>query len=271
MIVPLVPLGSGQAAPQIGLGTWALNGIECTRAVAAALEIGYRHIDTAESYGNEADIARAIRGFPREQLFLVSKVWLDHLGHDDVVAACHASLERLRVDWLDLYHIHWPSDRIPLEETVGGLLQLMDEGVIRGWGVCNFSARRLARVATLGDPATNQVELHPWLAQEPLARTCRAHGVPITAYSPLAKGRVASEPLLRSIGERHGATGAQVALRWAAQLGHIVIPKSVRPARLQENMDAFAITLDDDEMRAISALPQGARIVDPDWALWDDD
>lgn len=271
MIVPLVPLRGGLAAPQLGLGTWALHGAECTRAVEAALELGYRHIDTAESYGNEGDIAPALRGVPREHLFLVSKVWFDHLGRDDVLDACRRSIERLGVDRLDLYLIHWPNDDVPLERTVAAFLQLMDEGLIRAWGVANFSARRIAHAVTLGDPATNQVELHPWFAQEPLVRTCRAHGVPVTAYSPLAKGRVARDPLLREIGARYGATAAQVALRWSTRLGHIVIPKSARRERLRENLAAFDFDLSDGEMNAISRLPQGPRIVDVDWASWDDD
>lgn len=271
MIVPLVPLRGGLVAPQLGFGTWALRGAEGTRAVEAALELGYRHIDTAESYHNESAIAPAIAGVPRAELFLVSKIWFDHLERDDALAAARGSIERLGVDYLDLCLIHWPNDDVPLERTVAAFLELMDEGLIRSWGVSNFSPGRVARAATLGDPATNQVELHPWLAQEQLARTCRAHGIPLTAYSPLAKGRVADEPVLLEIAAAHDATAAQVALRWATQLGHIVIPKSSNPARMRENLFAFGFDLTDDEMRRISSLPQGRRLVDASQARWSDD
>ena len=270
MIVPLVPLRGGLVAPQLGLGTWMLEGRACTRAVEAALEIGYRHIDTAEAYDNEADIAIAIRGVPRDHLFVTSKVWYENLEHDAVLAAARASIERLGVDWLDLYLIHWPNDDVPLEQTVAAMLELMDEGLIRGWGVSNFTPGRVARASALGDPATNQVELHPWFAQEPLVRTCRAHGIPVTAYSPLARGRVDKEPLLHEIAQRRGVTPAQVALRWATQLGHIVIPKSSNPDRLRENFASFAFDLTDDEMTAITSLPQRRRLVDAGWALWND-
>lgn len=271
LIVPLVPLRGGQLAPQLGLGTWRLNGRAGRRTVEAALEFGYRHIDTAESYGNEADIGKAIGKVPREQLFLVSKVWPDHLERDDVRRVAHHSLRDLRTDWLDLLLIHWPNDAVPLERTVAAFRELVDEGLIRGWGVSNFSAGRVARAAALGDPATNQVELHPYFSQEALAATCRAHAIPLTAYSPLAKGRVSDDPTLRRIADAHGAAPAQVALRWATQLGHIVIPKAAGEAHLRANLAAFDITLSDDDMRAIAGLPQGGRLVTLAGVPFDDD
>lgn len=270
MMVPAVPLGGGLLAPQLGLGTWELTGRACTDAVRMALEMGYRHVDTAEGYGNEQDIAPAIRTVPREELFVVSKVWRGNLEPDALRHSAEQSLRRLGTDYLDLLLIHWPSETIPLERTVAGFRELMDDGLVRGWGVSNFTARRVTLAAALGDPATNQVELHPYFNQASLVRACRAHGVPVTAYSPLAKGRVIDDPVLRAIGERHGASAAQVALRWIAQQGHVVIPKASSERHLRSNLAAFDFTLSNDELLEVFALPQGSRLVQVDGASFDD-
>jgi len=268
-------LGDGTSAPTLGLGTWRLNGEACTRAVATALEIGYRHIDTAEGYDNEEDVGRAIDGWPRKELFLVSKLWRQNVGRASLPDHARASLDRLRTPYLDLLLIHWPNRDIPIEESVEGFQALIEEGLIRAWGVSNFTPRHLtdaldgAERLGAARPATNQVELHPFFAQRELSELARRTGVPLTAYSPLAKGAVLDDETLRAIAAAHDASPAQVALRWATQHGHLVIPKSSGERHLQENFAIFGFELSAGEMRRIDALPQGERLVDGDWSEFD--
>lgn len=269
--VPNVVLTGGVQVPQLGLGTWELRGEACERAVVDALDLGYRHIDTAEGYGNEEEIGAALAGAPRNELFLTSKVWRDHLRPDDLRAACEGSLRRLRTDFLDLLLVHWPNSAIPIEETAAGLVELREEGLIRAWGVSNFTPAHLRELADRDDVATNQVELHPYFRQDELVSICGELGIPITAYTPLAKGRVMEDKVLTRIGREHGATAAQVALRWSAQRGRVVIPKASSREHLRDNLAVFEIDLSEEELREVEGRPQSPRIVDGDWSEFDRD
>lgn len=267
--VPELPLPQGMMIPQVGLGTWEMRGRECEEAVRTALELGYRHVDTAEGYDNQAAVGRGMRGHDREELFLTSKVWRAHLTPDGVRRVCEESLRELDTAYLDLLLIHWPNRSIPVGETVEGFESLREEGKIRSWGVSNFTEAHLREVVRHGRPATNQVELHPYFRQDELSAVCRELDIPITAYSPLAKGRVSSDPVILEIAQAHDATPARVALRWALQHGYIVIPKSSTEEHLRENLDLFGFELTDEEMSRLDHRPQGERIVDGSWSEFD--
>lgn len=267
--IPDVRLPGGVEAPQLGLGTWQLVGEECERAVRSALELGYRHIDTAEGYDNEPRIGAAIRDVDRSRLFITSKVWRDHLRPDDLRKACEGSLRRLGTDYLDLLLVHWPHRSIPISATIAGFEELRDAGRIRAWGVSNFTPRHLDELAGRNDVATNQVELHPYFRQEELVAACRDMGIPITAYTPLAKGRVVGDGTLRRIGEAHDATPAQVALRWTVQRGRIAVPKASSRDHLEANLRIFDFELSEEELGEIESRPQSPRIVDGDWSEFD--
>lgn len=261
MNVATITLPGGIEAPQLGLGTWTLRDSECERTVGSALEMGYRHIDTAEMYENEEAVGRAIASVDRSDLFLTSKVWPDHLHAEDVRYACESSLRRLNTDYLDLYLIHWPNSGVPIEETVGALQRLVEDGRIRAWGVSNFTRSHLEEARRYGTIAVNQVELHPFFNQRSLSEYCAGIGVPIIAYRPLAKGRVNHDHVLSGFALRHGRSPAQVALRWTIQHGHLAIPRSTNERHLRENIDVFDFRLDPSEMARIDALPQGGRLV----------
>lgn len=269
--VPGRALRHGPEIPALGLGTWQLEGTACEETVLRALRMGYRHIDTAEAYGNEEQVGRALADADVEpqDVFVTSKVWHDHLRHDDVLEACGGSLERLGLDALDLYLIHWPNASVPLEETVAAMEELREKGTIRAWGVSNFTVAHLRETLEHGAPSVNQVELHPRLRQEELDRFCRESDIVLTAYSPLARGEAPGIDALEEIGERYGKSGAQVALRWSLQHGHVVIPKSSGRDHLAENADVLDFTLTDDEMATVDGLDRGERHVTPDFAEFD--
>ncbi|KQQ03957.1 aldo/keto reductase [Rathayibacter sp. Leaf294] len=261
---PLIPLNDGRAIPQIGLGVYKIGDDEAARTVATALEAGYRHVDTATLYGNERGVGEGIRasGVPREQVFVTTKVWNDDHGFDETLAAFDRSLELLGADYIDLYLVHWPiPSRDRYVDTYRALERIQQEGRARSIGVSNFAIEHLERL--LGEtgvvPAINQVELHPRLPQEELRAFDAAHGIVTEAWSPLARGRLLEEPVLARIAEKHGVSPAQVVLRWHLQLGVVVIPKSVTPARIVENLDVFGFTLDDDDLAGISGLATGER------------
>lgn len=266
---PVAELFHGPDIPRIGLGTWELEGTECEDAVRIALDMGYRHIDTAESYGNEECIGRALASCDRDEIFVTSKVWRDNLRPDDLKKACRASLERLGTDYLDLYLVHWPNSDVPIDETVGALEDLLDRERIRSWGVSNFTVAHLEEALQHGRPSVNQVEMHPRLRQADLDRRCREHGVVVTAYSPLARGEAVDEPVLHEIGRAHGKTAGQVALRWSLQHGHVVIPSSSTREHLRENADILDFELGQDEMARIDGLDRGERQIDPAFGEFD--
>lgn len=265
----------GIAIPRLGLGTFRLTGAAGQAAVESALAVGYRHIDTAEMYGNEEAVGAAIRaaGVKRSELHVTSKVWHENLRPDAIRRACDASLNKLGLDFLDLYLVHWPSPGMDLPAVMETMVALRDQGRARAIGVANFPAALLRQaVDEIGAPvACNQVEYHVFLGQRTLLETMRARSVPLVAYSPVAQGRVADDPELQRIGRKHGVGPGQVALAWLlGQDGVCAIPKSQSEAGQRANLAAAALTLDDDDRRAIAALPKDRRCVNPAFApRWD--
>ncbi len=267
------PLPDGTSLPALGLGTWRMGGgmsadtsrdAEVLEALRYALQIGYRHFDTAEIYGNghaEELLGRALResGIPREEIFLTSKIWPDHLTYAGTLRACEGSLRRLGTEYLDLYLIHWPPS-LPLEEGFRALNALVREGRVRYLGVSNIEASLMRRAAALSETPllTNQVPYSLFnrdYARNGVLKYCQEHGILLTAYTPLEKGRLANSPVLASIAEARGATPAQIALAWLlAQPGVITIPKAVQRRHLEENLVAADIQLTPEEMRALDAL-----------------
>jgi 2,5-diketo-D-gluconate reductase A len=265
MAAPLVTLNDGNAIPQVGLGVWQTPPDDTQRAVGAALQTGYRHIDTAAAYGNETETGRAIAasGVPRDEVFLVTKLWNPDQGYDRTLAAFDASVDRLGVDCLDLYLIHWPMPaNNTFVDTFKAFAALRDESRIRSIGVSNFEPEHLRTLvdATGIVPAVNQIELHPLLPQRELRDVHAELGIATEAWSPLGQGSLLSHPTVAEIAEAHGKTGAQVLIRWHIQLGNIVIPKSVNPERIASNFDVFDFELSERDMASVAALEDGTRL-----------
>ncbi|MFQ6855656.1 aldo/keto reductase [Streptomyces sp. 35M1] len=268
--VPTVTLNNGVTIPQLGFGVFQVPDDETTAAVSAALEAGYRSIDTAAIYGNEVGVGRALAasGIPREELFVTTKLWNADQGYEATLAAFDASLAKLGLDHVDLYLIHWPTPAHDLyPESWRALEKLAADGRIRAAGVSNFQPAHLSRLLETGTlvPAVNQIELHPGLQQSELRAFHAGHGIATEAWSPLAQGTLLKEEALVSIAERHGKSPAQVVLRWHLQLGNIVIPKSVTPERIRQNIDVFDFELSAADLDAVAALDRGMRTgPDPD-------
>jgi len=264
--VPEIILNNGVTVPQLGFGVWQVGDDEVTPAVATALEAGYRHIDTAAIYGNERGVGKAIAesGLARDELFVTTKLWNAEQGFDSTLRAFDASLEKLGLDTVDLYLIHWP---VPAKDayvdTYKAFERLYAEGRVRAIGVSNFEPHHLNRLlAETGVvPAVNQIELHPFLQQIPLREELARHQITTEAYSPLSSGKgVIDDPVIRSIAAAHGKTPAQVTLRWHIEIGNLVIPKSVTPERIRENIDLFDFQLTDDDRAQISGLDREGRV-----------
>ncbi|WP_271986410.1 aldo/keto reductase [Pseudoclavibacter terrae] len=267
---PSMTMNDGIEIPQLGLGVYKVPDEEATRVVVDAIDLGYRHIDTAAFYDNEVGVGRGIResGARRTDLFVATKVWHDRHGFDETLASFDESLERLGLDYVDLYLIHWPApaqDRYV--ETWRALERLRDEGRARSIGVSNFKGHHLDRLAaeTGTVPAVNQIELHPRLPQTETRAYNSTHGILTEAWSPLARGTLLHEPALVALSEKHDRTVAQVVLRWQLDLGNVVIPKSVHRDRLASNLEVFDFSLDADDLAVIAALESGERTgKDPD-------
>jgi diketogulonate reductase-like aldo/keto reductase len=258
----------GAVVPTIGFGTSQL-GSHAAEAVAAALAAGYRHIDAARKYGTEEGVGEGLRaaGVPRAEIFLTTKVSHENLHAADFARSTHESLRALGVDYVDLLLIHWPNLAIPLKETIGALIKMKRQGLTRHIGVANFTTALLDQAVALSDEPliTNQVEVHPYLDQTKILAACRRHGMIVTAYCPLGRGRLFGDPVLAEIAHDKGRTIAQVALRWLIQQGDIApIPRSSKPARIAENLAVFDFVLSEPEMARIGALarPSG-RIANP--------
>ncbi|GAB2457290.1 2,5-diketo-D-gluconate reductase A [Conyzicola lurida] len=267
---PSLQLADGRAIPQFGLGVYKVDDSLAAHLVEGAIEAGYRHVDTAKLYFNEAGVGAGIRasGVQREEIFVTTKVWNDDQGYDETLRAFDTSLELLGLDYVDLYLIHWPApaqDRYV--ETWRALETLKGEGRARSIGVSNFNAPHLDKLLANATetPVINQIELQPWLQQHELRAYNAAHGILTEAWSPLARGRVLDDPTLAAIGEKHGKTPAQVVLRWHVQSGVAVIPKSNSLDRIRENSLIFDFELDAADLAAIAALETGERTgSDPD-------
>ena len=246
----------GVEIPTVGLGTWRLTGEQCWRSVRTALELGYRHVDTAQDYGNERQVGTALRNsdVDREEVFLTTKLGFRNRGYDDVRRSIQESLAKLGTDYVDLLLIHWPNVTTPLGETLAAMDDLVDDGKIRHLGVSNFGLDRLDRARELTDHGilTDQVQYNPYWSQTELLDYCRIHDIALTAYSPLAHGGVLDDPVLEAIGERYEKTAAQVTLRWLVQQPNVLtVPKATTREHLAENVDVFDFELTDEEIDRI--------------------
>lgn len=264
----------GIRIPTLGYGTWELRGEECFRGVRSALDIGYRHIDTAQAYGNEAEVGRAMAesGVPREDIFLTTKIWPDRLEPAELRRAAEESLRRLRTDYVDLLLIHWPNPDVPLAGTLGEMDRLRGEGRARSLGVSNFTFALLDEAAATGVRiVNNQVEYHPFLSQRRLLDRLRREDMFLTAYAPLARGEVPRNAVLARIGERYGKSASQVGLRWLVQQDRVAaIPKAGNEKHARANFEIFDFELTPEEMAEIHALRSNMRLVSPD-RDWDMD
>ncbi|GHC99780.1 aldo/keto reductase [Zhihengliuella salsuginis] len=267
LTVPMMPLTSDVSIPQLGFGLYKVPGDEAEAIVGQALQTGYRHLDSAALYGNEAGVGRALRaafdgGLAREDLFVTSKVWNDDQGYDSTLRAFEKTRADLGLEHLDLYLIHWPCpERGLYRETYRALERLHDDGLVRAIGVSNFQPAHLQDLLESADvvPAVNQVELHPWLQQRELREEHAELGIATEAWSPLARGRLLDDPELMRIAAKHGVTVAQVVVRWHLQESNIVFPKASAPERMAQNADVFGFALDADDLHAIPALDRGFR------------
>src|SRR5882757_9124430 len=265
----------GISLPRLGLGTFRLQDDACRAAVESALGLGYRHLDTAEMYGNEEAIGAAIAAsnVVRNDLHVTTKVWHENLAPDAIRRAFDASLKKLRLDHVDLYLVHWPSRNMNLPAIFETLMKLKQEGRTRAIGVANFTTALLKTVVEdIKAPiACNQVEYHVMLDQTRLRKYMAAKSIPLVAYCPLAQGRAATDQMLMKIGAKHGASAAQVALKWLLDQGDVAaIPKAARAESQKANLDALKVTLDDADRKAIAALPKDQRFVSPGFApAWD--
>lgn len=265
----------GIKLPKLGLGTFKLTDDACRAAVESALALGYRHIDTAEMYGNEAPIGEAIASssVKRDDLHVTTKVWHDHLQPDAIRRAFDESLKKLRLDVVDLYLVHWPARDMDLGSIFETLMKLKDAGRVRAIGVCNFPVALLRKtIEEIKAPiACNQIEYHAMLDQSAVLSYLQPKGIPLTAYCPLAQGRMADDPTMAAIGKKHGVSAAQVALKWLLdQDGVAAIPKAGRRESQQANLDALKVRLDDDDRKRIAAMPKDRRCVNPAFAPdWD--
>lgn len=264
-----IRLNDGVDIPQIGFGVWQVDNAQAPKAVKAAIEAGYRSIDTAAIYGNEDGVAAGIRaaGVPREQLFITTKLWNDRHGADNALKAFDESLKRLRLEYVDLYLIHWPTPRANLYvETWRALAEIKGSGRAKSVGVSNFKVPHLERL--LGEtgivPSINQIELHPRFQQKAEREFHARHGITTEAWSPLGQGTLLKDPLIAGIAREHGRTSAQVILRWHIQSGLVAIPKSVTPSRIAENIDIFAFELAEDDMARIATLDSTNGRIGPD-------
>lgn len=262
--------------PVLGFGTWKLFGPECIKATELALLAGYRHIDTAQIYENEAEIGMVLRhsGIARDEIFLTTKIWMDNVGPDKFRRSMDESLKRLQTHYVDLLLLHWPVDDVPFRQQLEGLQAIQQAGQARLIGVSNYPVALMhAACEDYGIKlANNQVEYHPFLSQRPVLDYAHAHGMFVTAYSPLARGKVTGHPVLQQIARRYGKNEGQIALRWLIQQENVAaIPKAAHTDHIRNNIDIFDFALTAEEMNAIVGLarPDG-RLINPDWAPeWD--
>ncbi|WP_285425030.1 MULTISPECIES: 2,5-didehydrogluconate reductase DkgB [unclassified Pseudomonas] len=256
--------------PAFGLGTFRLKDQVVIDSVTTGLELGYRVIDTAQIYGNEAEVGQAVvqSGVPRDQLYITTKIWTDNFAADKLIPSLKESLAKLKTDYVDLTLIHWPSPqgKVAVTEFMGALLEAKKQGLTREIGVSNFTVALMKEaIAAVGAEhiATNQIELHPYLQNRTVADFARQHGIKITSYMTLAYGEVLKDPVIEEIARRNDATPAQVTLAWAMQLGYAVIPSSTRRANLESNLKAVDLKLSDDDMTRIAKLDRGQRLTSP--------
>ena len=272
--VPLLTLNNGVQIPQLGLGVWQVEPDETARVVEDALALGYRHIDTAQMYGNEAGVGAALAasGLPRDEVFVTSKLNNNRHERDAALASFDRTLEALGTDHVDLFLIHWPLPAVgDFVDTWHAMEEIYESGRARAIGASNFHQHHLDRIAAEGSvtPAVNQIEAHPYLTQDPLRAYDRDHRIVTEVWSPLGSGVVLDDPALAAIGTAHGVSPAQVVIRWHLQRGDVVFPKSTHRDRMAQNLDVFGFTLTDQEIAAVSALNRDQRTgPDPDGFNW---
>ncbi len=267
---------NGARMPALGFGTWQLREEACIEATKRALEIGYRHIDTAQIYENEAEVGQAIAesGLPRGDLFVTTKLWITNFAAARVAASMEESLGKLKMEYADLLLIHWPNGSVPLEETLSAMQELLRQGKMRALGVSNFPVALMREaVEKIGAPlACNQVEYHPLLSQRAVLDYVQSNGIALTAYSPLARGKLAHHPVLEKIAAKYRKSWSQIVLRWLIdQSGVAAIPKAASAENARRNFEIFDFALTDEDQAAITTLgtPEG-RLIDPEWApKWD--
>ncbi|AXR82143.1 aldo/keto reductase [Natrarchaeobaculum sulfurireducens] len=259
--------------PMLGLGTWEnTDADQCAESIRTALETGYRHIDTAQAYDNEAAVGDGIAAadVDREEVFLATKVWLSNLAPDDVLETTRESLDRLGVDAVDLLYVHWPAKTYDAEETLAAFSDLYDEGLIENVGVSNFLPEQLETAVEVCDApiVANQVELHPLLPQPELREACEVHDVEVVAYSPLARGGVFDHPTIQEIAAKHDVSEAQVSLAWLRENDVVAIPKATGVDHIRDNWASLSLELDPEDVAAIEAIDDRERTVDPDFGPW---
>jgi len=265
----------GARIPAVGFGTMTLKDAVCVEMVDAALRVGYRHLDTAERYGNEAAVGEGLRasGLKRDEVFLTTKVYWDRSGPGDFEKSLEESLEKLKLPWVDLLLIHWPSPKVALKDSIGSLCRAKRAGLTKHVGIANFTVAMIEEAVKIADEplVTNQIEVHPYIDQTKVLAACRKNGLSVTAYCPLARGKVPNDETLIRIGKAHGKSASQVALRYLVQQGIMPIPRTANPDHLAANLAVFDFKLSDAEMAEIAALkrPDG-RVVNPAHApKWD--
>ena len=265
----------GAQVPALGYGTWQLLGPGCIRGVQMALDIGYRHIDTAQIYENEADVGQGIKesGIDRKSLFVTTKVWITNFAPERVLASTEESLNKLQLDHVDLLLLHWPNPKFDLGESLDAMKQLLAKGKTKAIGVSNFPVALMREAVEVHKApiACNQVEYHVQLNQKPVLDYARAHNMMVTAYSPLGRGNLTKHPLLTEIGAKYGKSSSQVALRWLVQQSGVsTIPKAAREKNARANFDIFDFELSIDDLSAIAALLGDNRLINPDFSpKWD--
>ncbi|UWG47382.1 Aldo/keto reductase, related to diketogulonate reductase [Halanaeroarchaeum sp. HSR-CO] len=263
----------GGSVPTPGIGTWQNTDPQaCATAIETAVEMGYRHVDTAQAYGNEADVGRGIAAadVDRDDVFLATKVWIDNLAYDDVIESTHESLEKLDVEYLDLLYVHWPAGAYDPAETLPAFQALHDEGLIDRIGVSNFEPRHLDRARSILDApiAANQVEMHPLLQQSTLREYAAAHDIELVAYSPLARGAVFDVPAIQRVAGRHDVSEAQVSLAWLHEKGAVSIPKATGEDHIRDNWESRDLELTEADIETIDGIDRQERQVDPDFGPW---
>lgn len=259
--------------PMLGLGTWEnTEDDRCADSVKEALEMGYRHIDTAQAYGNEEQVGEGIAAadVDREDIFLATKVWIDHLDHDGVVETTKESLDKLGVDKVDLLYVHWPSRTYDAEETLGAFNELVEEGLVDRIGISNFQPEQMEEAVEVSDAPifANQVELHPLLPQEEIRAKAEELDIEVVAYSPLARGEVFDNDVIQEVADDYDASAAQVSLAWLREKGVTAIPKATSTEHIRDNWESLAVDLDDEDVEKLDAIDETDRRVDPDFAPW---
>lgn len=262
-----------QKIPVPGFGTWQLTGEDCVEGVKTALKNGYRHIDTAQVYGNEEKVGQGIEesGVDREEIWLTTKVWRDNLNREKLKESVEKSLEKLGTDYVDLLLIHWPFEEMDLEAVIHEMNELVDERKVRNIGVSNFTPEQMEEAQKYSDKPilTNQIEYHPFLDQSEILDKCREHDMMLTAYSPLARGDVIGNDSLKEIGDKYGKSEVQISLRWLIQQDNVApIPKATSEKHIRQNLEIFDFELTEEDMEKISELARNDRKVNPDFGPW---